>query len=89
MLPLEFADGGDWDRIGTGDELRLDGLHDALGDGDGDGTGTADGARATLRLRNLTRDEEYTVRHRLSARQREVVRAGGVIPALTAGHMTR
>jgi aconitate hydratase len=85
VLPLEFADGGDWDRIGTGDELRLDGLHDALGDGDG----TADGARATLRLRNLTRAEEYTVLHRLSARQREVVRAGGVIPALAAGHMKR
>jgi aconitate hydratase len=74
VLPLEFEDGGDWERIDTGDELRLDGLHEAMGKD----------AQGTLRLRSITRDEEYTVRHRLSARQREAVRAGGVIPALAA-----
>lgn len=75
VLPLEFEDGGDWERIGTDDVLRLEGLHDALAEDEG----------GTLRLRNVTRDEEYAVRHRLSARQREIVTAGGVIPALAAG----
>ncbi|SCK08352.1 aconitate hydratase [Streptomyces sp. WMMB 322] len=77
VLPLEFEDCGDGERISSGDVLRLDGLRDALGE-DADVTG------GTLRLRNVTRDEAYAVRHRLSARQRDVVRAGGVIPALAA-----
>ncbi|NLU74321.1 aconitate hydratase [Streptomyces sp. HNM0575] len=97
VLPVEFEDGGDAERIRTGDVLRLDGLHTALGtDGDegagggnGGGNGGGAGARmpgAGLRLRNVTRDEEYAVRHRLSARQRAMVLAGGIIPSLaTAG----
>ncbi|MGH3309641.1 MAG: aconitate hydratase, partial [Streptomyces sp.] len=81
VLPLEFEDGGDWERIEPGDTLRLDGLHDAL-TGEAGSPGSL--PEGTLRLRNVTRDEEYAVRHRLSARQREAVTGGGVIPALAA-----
>jgi aconitate hydratase len=99
VLPLEFEDGGDCERISAGDVLRLDGLRSVLGadaDGGSDGGGGADrnggtqkaAGRAapdtTLRLRNVTRGEEYAVRHRLSARQRAMVLAGGIIPALAA-----
>lgn len=82
VLPLEFEDGGDAERIRGDDVLRLDGLRDALGEG-------ADAAGGALRLRNVTRDEEYAVRHRLSARQREIVRAGGIVPALAAANTSR
>ncbi|WP_369207541.1 aconitate hydratase [Streptomyces sp. PU-14G] len=72
VLPLEFEDGGDYERVHEGDTLRLAGLHAAL----------APGAEPVLRLHNQTRDEEYAVRHRLSPRQRDLVLAGGIIPAL-------
>ena len=72
VLALEFDDPGDYERIGADDRLRLSGLHEALARTDD----------RTLRVRNVTRDEEYLLRHRLSPRQCEAVLAGGVIPAL-------
>ncbi|WP_413099540.1 aconitate hydratase [Streptomyces sp. Inha503] len=72
VLPLEFEDPADYDRIGPDDRLHVSGLREAL----------APGGEPALRVRNATRDEEYTVRHRLSPRQREAVLAGGIIPAL-------
>ena len=89
VLPLEFTDGADYERIDTGDELRLDGVRGALADGAAPAdaeTGHAEdgGGGGELRLRNVTKGEEYTVRHRLSPRQREIVLAGGVIPAIAA-----
>ncbi|GAA1898064.1 aconitate hydratase [Streptantibioticus ferralitis] len=72
VLALEFDDPADYDRIRQGDRLRLDGLHAAL----------APDAEPKLRVRNTTRDEEYGVHHHLSARRRNAVLAGGIIPAL-------
>lgn len=72
VLPLEFDDPDDHDRIEPGDRLRIDHLHEAL----------ADEAPTELVLRNTTRDETYRMRHHLSARQRRAVLAGGTIPAL-------
>jgi aconitate hydratase len=72
VLPLEFADPGDHDRIDAGDTLRLTGLHAAL----------APGAEPVLRLENTTKGESYEVRHRLSESRRATVLAGGIIPAL-------
>ncbi|MEU5837373.1 aconitate hydratase [Streptomyces diacarni] len=72
VLPLEFENGGDYERVREGDTLHLADLHAAL----------APDAEPVLRLRNQTRDEEYAVRHRLSSRQRSLVLAGGIIPAL-------
>ncbi|RZQ63893.1 aconitate hydratase [Amycolatopsis suaedae] len=71
ILALEFADGGDYDRVEQGDTLRLDGLRDGL---DGE-----------LSVRNVTRGEDYPLRHRLSPRQLEAVLAGGRIPLLARG----
>ncbi|MEU6091404.1 aconitate hydratase [Streptomyces sp. NPDC047085] len=72
VLPLEFTDPGDHDRIDTGDRLRLVNLHAAL----------APGAEPLLRLHNTTKDETYEVRHHLSDGRRRTVLAGGIIPAL-------
>ncbi len=70
VLPVEFADPGDYDRIGQGDELAVEGVRDALRAGE------------ELVLRNLTEHESYRVVHRLSSRQVEMVLAGGQIPLL-------
>jgi aconitate hydratase len=72
VLALEFADPDDYDRLARDDRLRLEGTHAAL----------AAGADPVLRLRNLTKDEVYEVRHHLSDGRRATVLAGGVIPAL-------
>jgi aconitate hydratase len=74
VLPLEFEDAEDYEKVRQDDVLRLDGLHDAL----------APDAEPRLRVHNETRDEDYAVGHRLSERQREIVLAGGIIPALAA-----
>jgi aconitate hydratase len=68
VLAVEFADPADYDRIEPGDELSVDGVTDALG------------ADAELTVRNQARNQDYRVRHRLSARQVRMVRAGGQIP---------
>jgi aconitate hydratase len=72
VLPLEFVDGGDHERVRQDDTLRIDGLRGAL----------APDVDPVLRVHNETRGEEYAVRHRLSTRQRRIVLAGGIIPAL-------
>ncbi|MFC5213770.1 aconitate hydratase [Streptomyces coerulescens] len=72
VLPLEFDDPGDYDRIDTGDRLRLTDLRTAL----------RPGAERRLRLHNTTKDETYEVSHRLSDNRRRTVLAGGTIAAL-------
>ncbi|QGH69596.1 aconitate hydratase [Pseudactinotalea sp. HY158] len=70
ILPLEFTDPGDYDSVAAGDELRLSDVPDTLG------------GHHELTVHNATRDEDYPARHRLSARQVEMVLAGGLIPLL-------
>lgn len=72
VLPLEFTDPSDHDRIDPGDRLRLENLHTTL----------APGADPHLRLHNTTKDETYQLRHRLSDGRRRTVVAGGIIPSL-------
>ncbi|WP_069816512.1 aconitate hydratase [Streptomyces sp. TP-A0874] len=71
ILALEFDDPADYDRISAGDVLRMEDLHAHL----------APGAGPTIPVRSVTDGEEYTVRHRLSDRQREAMLVGGIIPA--------
>jgi aconitate hydratase len=66
VLPLE-VDGAAYDAVGLGDVLELRGIHDCIGSG-------------TMNLWNSTQETEYPVAHRLSARQVEVLLAGGLIP---------
>jgi aconitate hydratase len=70
VLPLEFTEPGDYDRIEPGDVLILDNAPEALRDG------------PKLLVRNDTKDEQYRLRHRLSDRQIQAVLAGGQIPLL-------
>ncbi|MGM0574522.1 MAG: aconitate hydratase [Myxococcota bacterium] len=65
VLPLEFVDEGDYDAVEGGQTLVLDGVWDALEAGE----------EVTARVG----DREVTLRHRLSPRQREVLREGSLV----------
>jgi aconitate hydratase len=67
VLPLEFVDEADAERIEVGDQLAVEGLRDAL-------------RRGEVTIHNRTRDQSIRTRHRLSPRQVAMVLAGGRIP---------
>jgi aconitate hydratase len=67
VLPLELVDEADAERIEVGDQLAVEGLHDALHGGE-------------ITVHNRTRDQSIRTRHRLSPRQVAMVLAGGRIP---------
>jgi aconitate hydratase len=69
IVPLEFSDPADYDRVDQDDVIVLDGLHDGL----------ADEGRSLV-AENTTKGERYDLAHRLSPRQVDVVLAGGLIP---------
>lgn len=61
ILPLTFAEEGDYDKIDQGDQLELN----------------VKNIRKTLTLKNKTKDENYSLTHTLNARQIEILKAGG------------
>jgi aconitase A len=69
VLPLELEEPSDYDRIEQGDVLALHDLRKTLEAGE-----------RRLTVENVTKGEEYAVRHRLSARQVELLLVGGLIP---------
>jgi aconitate hydratase len=73
VLPLEFADPGDYQKVHVGDRLTVADLRDILG------------KDAELTVRNDSTGDCYRTRHRLSPRQVEIVLAGGQIPLLSRG----
>jgi len=70
VLPLQFADASDYDRIKPGDRLAADDLRKALSNG------------ADITISNTSTGDSYQARYDLSARQRQIVLAGGQIPLL-------
>jgi aconitate hydratase len=67
VLPLIFVDVADYDRVGQGDVIRVEGIHAALKSG------------ATIPVKNLTRELTFLAHHDLSDRQVDVYMAGGLI----------
>lgn len=68
ILPATFADPQDFDGVAQGDELEMAGLRAAL----------AKGAE-TLEVNNATRKTRFVVRLDFSARQRDMLIAGGLL----------
>ena len=68
ILALQFDDPDDYDSIGRGDVIRLDGLRDQLAAGQ------------PVKARNTRRDRDMQLAHQLSERQIAMVLAGGRIP---------
>ena len=67
ILPLTFADGGDWDQFQQGDLLDIAGLTEAIASAE------------ELAVWNLTRGAEFRCRLDLTPRQRRVLAAGGLL----------
>ncbi|MCY2925501.1 MAG: aconitate hydratase [Planctomycetota bacterium] len=67
ILPLTFADAHDYDRVAEGDALRIDSL----------AAGIASAASVTVS--NVTKGFDFTCTVVLSARQRQMLAAGGLL----------
>lgn len=67
VLALEFENASDYDQIQQGDLLVMTGIRDALRAG------------TKISVHNKTRNENYNVRHGLSARQIGMLLSGGLI----------
>lgn len=66
LLPLIFENEEDYNDIDAGDELVIGELRDTL-------------VSNTIKLRNITKDKIYSVKHALSDRQIEILMAGGLL----------
>jgi aconitate hydratase len=67
VVPLQFADPADWERIEQGHVLRLTGLRDALAEGD------------TVEVENTTTGDTIVAKHSLSPMQVDRILTGGVV----------
>ncbi|MBI5551866.1 MAG: aconitate hydratase [Desulfobacterales bacterium] len=70
ILPLMLENPEDWQKIGSGDLLRLAELPAAIA------------ADRPLRIDNLTQQQRYMATYAVSPRQRDVLLAGGLINAI-------
>ncbi len=67
ILPLNFANADDYDKIAQGDELSLKGIKNAIINNE------------PAVLVNLTKNEEYAINYDLSQRQKDIILAGGLL----------
>lgn len=67
ILPLEFEQGEDYDRIEQDDTLVLDNLREQLRSGN------------SIDVYNRDKEEKYAMNHRLSHRQVDLILKGGVL----------
>jgi len=67
ILPLNFANSEDYDKITQGDELSLKGIKNAIINNE------------PAKLLNLTTGEEYEIKYDLSQRQKDIILAGGLL----------
>ncbi len=67
ILPLRFVNDADYERLRPGDELEIPNVRDAIAEGH------------QVRVRNVSQDYEFTVRHDLSPRQVNIALAGGLL----------
>jgi aconitate hydratase len=70
VLPLIFVDAGDYDRIDQGDVLVIDEPAEQLRRGEG------------IEVTNETKGETYSMRHRLTPRQIDIVVRGSLLSAI-------
>ena len=68
ILPLEFAEPADYEKINAGDMLALEGLHAQMKGGAG-----------SLTMKNSTKGSEIRVKEDYTPRQRKIVLAGGLL----------
>ena len=73
ILPLTFADPGDYEKIAAGDELRVEGVTQAVASAD------------RITIRNVTKGLDIACRVQLAPRQRKILAAGGLLRYTATG----
>ena len=68
LVPIEFAETADYDKINEGDELQIDNLRQAVESGSDE-----------IKIVNKTSSSEFVGKLELSKRDREVLLAGGLL----------
>lgn len=64
LLPLAFVYAADYDRIDQGDALQIEDVLERI-------------ETDTLTVRNLTKDFEFSVKHRMTEREINIILGGG------------
>lgn len=67
ILPLNFKNEADYDKISQGDELSLEGVKTAIVN------------NQPIVLKNLTNGESYELKYDLTKRQKDIILAGGLL----------
>lgn len=67
ILPLNFANADDYDKIDQGDELALNNIRTAILNNE------------TVYLENITKGEKYELKYDLSQRQKDIIVDGGLL----------
>ncbi|MGH7558872.1 MAG: aconitate hydratase [Gemmatimonadota bacterium] len=67
LLPLTFVDAADYDAVGQGDELVIEGVHAGVD-------------RGRVAVRNVTQGTSFDAAIELTERERALLKAGGVLP---------
>ena len=67
ILPLEFADESDYDKISLGDDLAIENVRDQIAAG------------SAIVLKNITKGVEITAKCALTERQKAIILAGGLL----------
>ena len=67
ILPLTFANGADYDAVGANDKVEIGNIRSALAKG------------ADLMLTDITNGKTLALKYSLSARQRDILLAGGML----------
>ena len=67
ILPLNFKNEADYDKITQGDELSLEGIKTAIVN------------NQPAVLKNLTTGESYELKYDLTKRQKDIILAGGLL----------
>lgn len=70
ILPLEFVDKEDYEKIDRHDVLKMEGIRDAIKN------------NRNITVRNVTKEEQYETTYSLSERQLDIVLNGGIIPKM-------
>ncbi|MHC5060906.1 MAG: aconitate hydratase [Planctomycetota bacterium] len=73
IVPVEFADAADYDRIGLADELEIDNLLESIDKAD------------EVVVSDKTRGFGFSAKLRLSRRDREILLAGGLLEYIAGG----
>ena len=68
ILPLVFANPGDYDSVSQGDRLRIAGILDSLG------------KDQVFRVENMTKGTSFEARAALNSREADLLRKGGLLP---------